>query len=336
MDMAAKKKKRSNPSASNHPGLWAAAGSALGAAPGAAMQVPGLAFLGSIAGGAAGGYFGADDDRKGRGLIGGAVGGMGGFIGAGVGGYIGGLKADGPKAKQIRVGKSAKKKKNPGRASTALMVVAGVAAVGAGFYSFKKISPMLPGAKADDDMDIVKDDPMSLSKNDFLKSQIDRLGSVTLTTGDLEGPAGSIQLPAVYMFDADTKDFSENRERAGFTVASNDGGGVTYTDLRDGVVTSVPEASLSDMLVVDIDMVSAQLAHELASIEISKGASWRSSEQRDEATRKILAKVVPTKDWSKGLGPYTYGASEWRAWNAVQLMGALAFLSHERKGIAAG
>ena len=73
--------------------LGAGLGSLLGASVGRLIH-PGVALLGSVLGGGAGGYVGAPADRKRRGTVGGAVGGIFTPIGATVGGAIAGAQPD--------------------------------------------------------------------------------------------------------------------------------------------------------------------------------------------------------------------------------------------------
>ena len=88
------------------------------------FAAPGLAWAGSIVGGAIGGHIGAPDKIEGRGTAGGALGGMFGPIGAAAGGAIaGGYKH---------------RKSNPTPLGWAAIAVAGIAAVTGTAYAVKK------------------------------------------------------------------------------------------------------------------------------------------------------------------------------------------------------
>lgn len=124
-------RRRRNPR-ENHSGLGAFAGSVVGGIPGHIVRWAGaknfgglLVYMGWVAGGGIGAYYGAKDDRKRRAAIGGSIGGLFTPLGAAFGGYVAGLEPDSPK-------------RNPAAWVIPAVAVGVLGAAGAGAYAYMR------------------------------------------------------------------------------------------------------------------------------------------------------------------------------------------------------
>lgn len=230
-----------------------------------------------------------------------------------------------------------KRKKNPAAMTTALVIGAGVAAAGAGYYAYKKIRKrkMLPSVALADVM------------------------SEGTTVGDVPFIVGDVQQPILLRSTAQTLPSDYEYEKVPDLRIAYPGppplpfAGVSFgiqpvmgqlldNTIRlfeaDGeIVTVEAPAKAISYLVTDLAPYSAQLAYELALLEVATHeVDWSDATARDNSIRKIVMKIAPKMDWSQGLSPYTYGSAPYKVWSGVQLLGTVANQSYYNKLVLKG
>ncbi len=334
--MARRRRRRRRNPVKNRSGLGAFLGSFVGSTvvmtPGILVGSPALVALGtlgSIGGGAIGGWYGAKGDRRRRGAIGGAVGGIAGPIGAAIGGYVGGLEPDA-------------RRSNPSGASVALAIGAGIAAVGAGYGAYKMAERRKFERKAlPSDVDVLQ----GIVGNSTLEE-------TSFMVGDIQQPillqTPTDPLPVDDEFDRVAQLRVQIVRPAGETTIEEPAGAVFGvagdSDQKimlvrpngDYEVHTMPKKAIA-YLISGLSPEYARLAYELALVHIvDKGVVWVDATQRDAATAQILTTLAPKMDWTQGLGPYTYGSLPWKAWVGIQTIGMVANQSYFNKMALAG
>jgi len=329
-----RRRKRKNP-VNNHSGLGAFIGSIIGGIPGHLLMALGAKGFGAVvtwvgwAGGAAlGGYYGAKDDRKRRGAIGGGLGGVFlGPIGAALGGYLAGFSPDSKKSNP---------RMNPAGSTILLALGGGVLAAATGYGAYRLVQrrrAQLPGGG--EGVASILGASTTIGDVPYVMLDIQQPIMVQTPEANFEEyetvpvlnvlVAGQVESPAGAMFGVVGSDGLLDDTHV---VLVDEGG--TYS-----LSTNVDPKAIST-LITGLTPEHTRAVYELALVQIGNGVDWSKAADRDAAIGRILTQLVPSSDWSQGLSPYAYGGAEWKAWTAVQLLGTVANQSYYNKRTLGG